>query len=111
MGGKLASGADGVWRPWSIWLPCVLAFARSGALVVADGAAAIIGNWDTPAPGLGWLGIGAAGQGVLAALDVGILVAGMKRPRWRRAAVIAAWALIPVGLAWFILTGRLSSAG
>jgi hypothetical protein len=108
---KLASGADGVWRPWSIWLPCVLAFIWSGALVVADGAAAIMGSWDTPAPGLGWLGVGAAGQGVLAAVDVGILVAGVKRPGWRRAAVIAAWTLIPVGFAWFILTGRLSSAG
>jgi len=100
-----------VWRPWSIWLPCVLAFVWSGALVVADGAAAIIGSWDTPAPGLGWLGFGAAGQGVLAALDVGILVVGVKRPRWRRVAVIAAWTLIPVGFAWFVLTGRLSSTG
>jgi len=100
-----------VWRPWSILLPCVLAFVWSGALVVADGAAAIIGSWDTPAPSLGWLGIGAAGQGVLAALDVGILVVGVKRPRWRRVAVIAAWTLIPVGFAWFVLTGRLSSTG
>jgi hypothetical protein len=70
-----------------------------------------MGSWDTPAPALGWLGVGAAGQGVLAAVDVGILVAGVKRPRWRRTAVIAAWALIPVSFAWFILTGRLSSAG
>ena len=100
-----------MWRPWSIWLPCVLAFVWSGALVVADGAAAIMGSWDTPAPGLGWLGIGAAGLGVLAALDVGILVVGVKRPRWRRVAVIAAWTLIPVGFAWFVLTGRLSSTG
>jgi hypothetical protein len=109
--GKLTSQADARWRPWSIWLPCALAFAWSGALVVADGAAAVMGSWDTPAPALGWLGVGAAGQGVLAAVDVGILVAGVKRPRWRRTAVIAAWALIPVSFAWFILTGRLSSAG
>jgi hypothetical protein len=109
--GKLTSQADGVWRPWSIWLPGALAFTWSGALVVADGAAAVMGSWDTPAPGLGWLGVGAAGQGVLAAVDVGILVAGVRRPRWRRTAVIAAWALIPVSFAWFILTGRLSSAG
>jgi hypothetical protein len=60
---------------------------------------------------LGWLGIDAAGQGVLGAVDVGILVAGVKRPRWRRAAVIAAWTLILVGFAWFFLTGRMSSAG
>jgi len=34
----------------------------------------------------------------------------VKRPRWR-VAVIAAWTLIPVGFAWFVLTGRLSSTG
>jgi len=38
-------------------------------------------SWDTPAPGLSWPGVRAAGQGVLAAVDVGILMAGVKRPR------------------------------
>ena len=111
MSGKLATERGDAWRPWTIWLPCALAFAWSGLLVVADGYATVMGSWDTSAPGLGWLGVGAAGQGVLAAVDVGILVAGVKWPRRRRAAVIAAWMLIPVGFAWFILTGRLSSAG
>jgi hypothetical protein len=45
------------------------------------GAAAVMGSWDTPAPGLSWLGVGAAGQGVQAAVNVGILMAGAKRPR------------------------------
>jgi len=45
------------------------------------GAAAVMGSWDTPAPGLSSLAIGAAGQGVLAAADAGILMAGAKRPR------------------------------
>ena len=44
VGGKLTSRAHGVWRPWSIWLPCALAFAWSGALVVADEAAAVMGK-------------------------------------------------------------------
>jgi hypothetical protein len=78
--GKPASQADGAWPPRSIWLPCAPTFACSGALVMAAGAAAVMGSWDTPAPGLNWLGAGAAGQGVLAAVAVGILMAGVKRP-------------------------------
>jgi hypothetical protein len=56
--GKLAPEPDDAWRPWSIWLPCAPTFACSGALIMA-----------------------AARQGVLAAVDVGILMAGAKRPR------------------------------
>jgi hypothetical protein len=48
---------------------------------MAAGAAAVMGSWDTPAPGLSSLAIWAAGQGVLAAVDVGILMAGAKHPR------------------------------
>src|SRR5690348_2838694 len=48
---------------------------------MAAGAAAVVGSRDAPAPGLSWLATGAAGQGVLAAVDVGILMAGAKRPR------------------------------
>ena len=79
MSGKLASEPDGAWRPWSIWLPCAPTFACSGALIMAAGAAAVMGSWDTPAPGLSSLAIGVAGQGVLAAVDVGILMAGAKQ--------------------------------
>jgi hypothetical protein len=53
--------------------------------------------------------VGAAGQGVLAAGTVGVLVAGVTRPRWRRRAVIAAWTMIPVAFGWFVLTGQLAS--
>jgi hypothetical protein len=79
--GKPASEPDSAWRPRGIWLPCAPTFACSGALIMAARAAAVMGSWDTPAPGLSSLAIGADGQGVLAAVDVGILMAGAKRPR------------------------------
>ena len=110
MSEEQASGPPrGTWRPWTIWLPCALAVIWSGLLVVGDGLAAVMANWDTPAPGMHWLGVGAAGQGVLAAGTVGVLVAGVTRPRWRRRAVITAWTVIPVAFGWFVLTGQLSS--
>src|ERR1700759_3917833 len=69
--GKLASEPGGAWRPWSIWLPCAPTFACSGALIVAARASLVVGRWDPLAPGLSSLATGAAGQGVLAAVDVG----------------------------------------
>ena len=80
MSGKLAPEADGAWPPWSIWLPRAPRFACPGALIMAAGAAAVMSSY-TPAPGLSRLGAGAAGQGVLAAVDAGILMAGAKHPR------------------------------
>ena len=84
--GKPAPEADRARRPrsiWlrSIWLPCAPTLACPGALIMAAGSAAVTGSWDTLAPGLRWLGAGAAGQDVPAAAGVGILTAGVKRPR------------------------------
>jgi len=73
--GKLASEPGDARRPWSIWLPCEPTFACSGALIMAAGAAAVVSSRDTPAPGLSSLATGAAGQGVLAAVDVEIPMA------------------------------------
>jgi hypothetical protein len=55
----------------------------------------------------GWLSAGAIGQCVLAAFTVAALVAGVRRPRWRRAVAVTAWMIIPLGMAWFVLAGRL----
>jgi hypothetical protein len=44
-----------------------------------------------------------------AAARVVVLGAGIRRPSWRRAAVITAWMIIPAGFAWFLLAGRLAS--
>lgn len=107
--GKPASRTSDAWRPWTVWLPCVLAVAWSILLAVADGYAGVLNSWGGNAPHPGWLGAGAAGQGVLAVGTAGVLVAGTTNRRWRRGAVITAWTVIPVAFAWFVLTGRLSS--
>jgi hypothetical protein len=101
------SAARRTWRPWTLWLACTVAFAVCGLLIVAEGLAGVMGSWDTPEPGIGWIKVGVIGQCVMAVASVAVLVAGLRQARWRRAAVIAAWAIIPVGFGWFVLTGRL----
>jgi hypothetical protein len=95
MTGKLASGLGGTWRPWTIVLAGAVAFAASVLLIVADG--------------LGGVMAGIIGHCLLAAGSVVLLAAGLKRAACRRAAAIAAWMIIPIGAAWFVLVGRLIS--
>ena len=104
---KLETGASGAWRPWTVWVPSGIGFAWSALLLVGYAIAEVMAGWDTPMPGRGWLSAGAIGQCVLAAFTVAALVAGVRRPRWRRAAAVTAWMIIPVGMAWFVLAGRL----
>ncbi|MGO8883064.1 MAG: hypothetical protein ACLPUO_17725 [Streptosporangiaceae bacterium] len=49
------------WQRWTIWLPGTLAFAASGLLIGADGIAGVMGSWDTPEPGLGWIKVAITG--------------------------------------------------
>ena len=107
---RLAVRARGPGRASSVWLACGIAFAGAGLLALGDAFAMVMGSWDTPAPGLGWLRVGAAGQGVLAAGTVAVLVTGVRQPRWRRAAAITAWVIVAVEFGWFFLTGRLAGA-
>jgi hypothetical protein len=88
-----------------------VAFLASILLLVADGFAAIMASWDTPQPGRGWLNVAAVGHGVLAAASVVLFGAGLARASFRRTAVIAAWAIIPVGVGWLVLCGRLAASG
>jgi hypothetical protein len=103
----LAARTSRTWAPWTLWLPCVLAFIWSILLVVADGFAEVMGSWDTPQPGLGWVKAGMIGHGVLAVASVLVLVAGLSSPSRRRAAVITAWVIIPAGVGWVLLTRHL----
>jgi dolichol kinase len=79
-------------------------------LTLGDGYAAAYGAaWGQPGDQR-WIGAEPAGQGVLAAVAISLLVTGAARPRWRRAAVIAGWMIIPVAFGWFLLTARLNNA-
>jgi hypothetical protein len=88
--------ASGQRRAPNLWLPGGIALACAGLLAVADALAMVMGSWDTPAPGLGWVRVGAAGQGALAAGTVAVLVTGVRQPRWRRGAAITAWVIVVV---------------
>lgn len=89
-------------------LPCVLALAWSGLLMLADGLAGVMADWDTPSPGEGWVvTAGLVGHCVLAAASVGLLVIGLRSASHRQPAALAAWLIIPAGLGWLVLVGRL----
>jgi hypothetical protein len=96
--------------PWAMWLAGALAVAAAGLLTLTDLAGIVMGSWDTPAPGLGWLKAGAIGQLGLAAAAVAVLVAGAARPSWRRCAVVLAGAIIALEAGWFLLTRMLATS-
>jgi len=94
------------WRPWTICVAAAAAFLASVLFIAFDGFVGVMGSWDTPVPGLWWVRVGIIGHCVLAAAALVLLVLGVN-PARRRAAVIGAWMIIPVGFGWFVLTGRM----
>ena len=96
--------------PWAMWLACALAVAVAGLLALIDLAGLVMGSWDTPAPGLGWLRAGAIGQLVLAVAALAALVAGAARPSRRRGAAVMAGAIIALEAGWFLLTRMLAAS-
>ena len=102
-----ASGPGRTHLPWAMWLACALGVAVAGLLALIDLAGLVMGSWDTPAPGLGWLKAGAIGQLGLAVAAVTVLVAGTARPSWRRRGAVLAGAIIALEAGWFLLTRML----
>ena len=80
---------------------------RGGLFAVVDLAGMVMGSWDTPVAGLGWLKAGAIGQFGLAIAAVAVLIAGAARPSWHRGAAITAYAIIALEIGWFLLTRML----
>jgi hypothetical protein len=97
------------WHPWTIWLPCVLAFLWSGFLIFGEVFVVLVSNLadSGPPPPEGWIYPAVMGHCILAGASVLALVTGLRHPSRRRAAAITAWMIIPVGLAWAVLTSRL----
>lgn len=110
MGDSPASRPGRAQLPWAMWLACALAAAAAGLLALTDLAGIVMGSWDTPAPGLGWLKAGAIGQLGLAAAAAAVLVAGAARPSWRRRAAVMAGAIIALEAGWFLLTRMLATS-
>lgn len=96
--------------PWAMWLACPLAVAAAGLLALTDLAGIVMGSWDTPGPGLGWLKAGAMGQLGLAVAAVAVLVAGAARPSRRRSAAVTAGTIIALEAGWFLLTRMLAAS-
>jgi hypothetical protein len=100
-----------MWRPWTLWLPCVLAFAWSGLLFAAHTLGAVLNNLETnPQPAQSWLTKALTGDGVLAGVSILLLVVGLRFPTWRQACAIAAWMVIPAGLAWVVFMRSVSGS-
>ena len=104
-----ATTAAQTWRPWTIWLPCVLAFLWSGFLIYGELVVALLSNLTDSGrpPPQGWVDPAIIGHLVLAGASVVALIIGLEYPARRRAAAITAWIIIPVGLGWLLLTSRL----
>lgn len=96
-------------RPRMLWLGLafVLAVAVAGCLLVADLLGQVLALWQERPPSVRWLNAGAAGQGVLAAAAICVLVAGARRPGWRRSTVLAEVLLVLIAFGWFFLTAWL----
>jgi hypothetical protein len=85
----------------------VLALLASGLLTLFDFAEVVLGNL-TSQPGMTWVDLGFIGQCMLTAAGVFLLVTGLRRPSWRKAAAITAWVIIPAGIAWSQLISHLA---
>jgi len=96
-------------RPWAIGVSALLALLVSLLLLVGDGLAGVLNNLGGPQSARLWLGVAAVGHGVLALASAAAFGIGRWKPAGRHLAVLAAWAIIPVGIGWFFLCGRLAS--
>jgi hypothetical protein len=84
-----------------------MAFLLSGLLNQFDFAEALLSNF-TSQPGTAWVNLGFIGQCMLTVASVLLLVTGLRRPSWRKAAAITAWVIAPAGIGWSQLIAHLA---
>lgn len=97
------------WRPWTVVVAGVLALLASLLLLAADGLAGVLNNLGGAPSAGAWLGVAAGGHGALALASAVLLGAGLASAARRRTAALTAWAIIPVGVGWLFLCGRLAA--
>ena len=90
-------------------VPALLALVISLLLGVGDLLAGILSNLGGPAPIETFVRIAVIGHGVLAFASAFLFGVGLASAARRRPAVLAAWAIIPLGIGWFFLWGRLAA--
>jgi len=94
-------------RPVGSWFPFALAVVIGCQLaVLAYLTAALASSIDPRQPGISWLIAAAVGQGAMAAVSAGMLIARVARPNWRRAT--AAWVMVALEVGWLVLTAELT---
>lgn len=90
-------------RSQASWFPFALAVVIGCQLaVLAYLAAALTSSINPRQPGISWLMAAAVGQSALAAVSLGMLIARVARPNWRRAT--AAWVMVALEVGWLLLT-------
>lgn len=99
-----------IWRPWTVALSALVALLFSLLLLVADGLAGVLNNLGGPQSVYTHVRVAAIGHGVLAVTSAVLLFIGLSKPNRSRPAALAAWTIIPVGIGWFFLSGRIAAA-
>jgi len=106
-----AKGEAKTWRRWTIVVAALLAIPVSVLLLAGDALAGVLNAAFGSGPqsaGI-FVKIAMIGHGALALGGAFLLGVGLTNAARRRAATLAAWAIIPVGIGWFFLWGRLAA--
>jgi hypothetical protein len=100
-----------VWRRWTVVAAALSALLLSILLALADALANLLNvafGGGSPSAGT-FVTIAIVGHSALALASAFLLGVGLANATRRRAAAVAAWVIIPVGIGWFFLWGQLAA--
>lgn len=98
------------WRRWTIAVSAPIALLVSLLLLLGDLLASVLSNLGGPPPRATFIDTAVAGHVALALSSACFFGVGIANAARRRSAVLAEWAIIPIGIGWFLLWGRLAAA-